>query len=253
LKRILAERELLDLPKRATRSEIEGNLADITRANRWLGATAVVLRHLSHLIALSPARQPVRILDLGTGAADIPVAIVHWARDHSIAVQIAAVDGNPEVLEYARRNTRGFPEICLAEQNILDLRFEDRCFDFVICSQILHHLENDEALSMLRSANRLSTQGIVVSDLRRRGVCIFAAEIGSRLLRNRLSRHDARVSFRNAFTPAEMRELAEQAELPCYALRFHGPCRFALIVDKRATICQPETNHSTACHARVMA
>lgn len=253
MKRILAERELLDLPKRATRSEIEGNLADITRANRWLGGTAVVLRHLSHLIGISPARQPIRILDLGTGAADIPVVIVHWAREHGIAVQIAAVDANPVVLEYARRNTRRFPEICLAEQNILDLRYEDRCFDFVVCSQILHHLENEGALSVLRAANRLSTQGIVVSDLRRRGVCIFAAGIGSRFLRNRLSRHDARVSFRNAFTDAETRELAEQAELPCFTIRFHGPCRFALILDKRTTICQPETNHSAARHARVTA
>ena len=216
-------------------------------------STGVVLRHLSHLIGVSPARQPVRILDLGTGAADIPMAIVHWARDHGIAVQIAAVDGNPEVLEYARRNTRGFPEICVTEQSILDLRYEDRCFDFVVCSQILHHLENDEALSVLRSANRLSTQGMVVSDLRRRGVCIFAAEIGSRFLRNRLSRHDARVSFRNAFTADEMRELAERAELPCYTLHLHGPCRFALIVDKRATICQPEPKHASTHHARVMA
>ena len=253
MERILAESELLDLPKRATRSEIEGNLADITKSNRWLGGTAVVLRHLSHLIGVSPARQPIRILDMATGAADIPTAIVRWARDHGIAVQIAAVDANPEVLEYARRNTRGFPEICLAEQNILDLRYEDRCFDFVVCSQILHHLENDEALTVLRSANQLSTQGIVVSDLRRRGVCIFAAQIGSRFLRNRLSRHDARVSFRNAFAPAEIRELAEQAELPCYTLQRHGPCRFALIVDKRATICQPEPKHASACHARVMA
>lgn len=212
-----------------------------------------MLRHLSHLIGVSPAHQPVRILDLGTGAADIPVAIVHWARDHGIAVQIAAVDSNPEVLEYARRNTRGFPEICLAQQSILDLRYDDRCFDFVICSQMLHHLENDEALSVLRSANRLSTQGIVVSDLRRRGVCIFAAGIGSRFLRNRLSRHDARISFRNAFSDAEIRELAEQAELPCFTLHFHGPCRFALIVDKRTAICRPEPNHSPARHARVMA
>jgi ubiquinone/menaquinone biosynthesis C-methylase UbiE len=253
LKRILAERELLDLPKRATRSEIEGNLADITKSNRWLGGTAVVLRHLSHLIGVSPARQPIRILDLGAGAADIPVAIMHWARDHGIAVQIAAVDANPGVLEYARRITRGFPEICLAKQNILDLRYGDRCFDFVVCSQILHHLENDEALSVLRSANRLSTQGIVVSDLRRRTICTYGSGIGSRFLRNRLSRHDARLSFRNAFTADEMRELAERAELPCFTIRFHGPCRFALIVDKRATICQPETNHSPARHARVMA
>ena len=225
--RVLIERELLDLPNAATRLEIERNLRDIMAANRWLGGTAIVLHHLSHLIGANPSNRPVRILDLATGAADIPIAIARWARRRGITVRITAVDGNPEVVEFARRNTLAFPEIRVDRRDILALPYRSREFHFVTCSQILHHLTNDDAVSVLRSANRIASRGIVVSDLRRRTMLLLAARLGSIFLANRLTRHDARVSLENAFTPTELLELARKADLPC-ALHLHGPFRLAL-------------------------
>jgi len=251
--RVLVQREMLDLPRQATRSEVEQNLRDIMAANRWLGGTSVVMRHLSHLIGPNPARQPIRILDLATGAADIPIAVAEWARTSGITVQITAVDANPEVVEFARRNARLFPEIRVDRQDVLLPAYRSREFHFVTCSQVLHHLTNEQAVCVLRAANRLSSQGIVISDLRRRTMCASAAWLGSHLLTNRLSRHDARISFQNAFTPREMRELAEKAGFPCWALHLHGPCRLALIVDKRTTACQPERARRSPAHAPMLA
>jgi SAM-dependent methyltransferase len=242
LERTLIEKELLDLPSGATRTEIEGNLADIAVTNRWLGGTSVILRHLSHLVCVPPATQPIRILDMATGGADIPIAIAEWAKRMGIVVHIIAVDSHPTVVEIARRNTRGYPEICVDRQDILNLPYENRSFDFVTVSQAMHHLSSDQAAAALRAANRLSTQGIIVSDLRRSTLGISLASLASHVTPNRLSRHDARVSFQNAFTPGEIKELAEKADIPHYALHQHGPCRLALIVDKRTTI--HETAHA---------
>lgn len=240
MQRTVIDKELLDVPGSATRAEIEGNLRDIAAANRWLGGTSVVLGHLTRLIGRNTNRRPIRILDLATGCADIPAAIVRWASKRDIAVRITAVDKNPDVVRIARENTRMIPEIAVEQQNILTLPYPPRAFDFVTCSQIIHHLSSEEVVTVLRTANRLSTQGIVVSDLHRRPFCISLAGLGSHLLSNRLSRHDARVSFPNAFTPQEIRELAEAAELVCYTLYAHWPCRTALVVDKRGTACKSE-------------
>lgn len=251
--RVLAEREYLDLPRQATRSEVEHNLRDIMAANRWLGGTSVVMRHLSHLIGPSPERQPIRILDIATGAADIPIAVATWARRHGITVQITAVDANPDVVEFARRNTHLFPEICVSRHDALSLPYRNHEFRYVVCSQVLHHLTNDEAIRVLGTANRLASEGIVVSDLRRRTMCSAAARAISPMLANRLSRHDAKVSFLNAFTPREMKELAKSAGLPCFAIYLHGPCRLALVVDKRATARQPERKRHLPAHAPMLA
>ena len=239
MERFLIEKEWLDLPDTATRTEIHQNLRDISAANKYFGGISVVLHHLCDMIGETPYRQPVRILDMATGSADMPIAIVEWARERNIAVQITAVDNNPIVIEQARRNTQAYPEICVDRQDILALPYEHRIFDFVSCSQIIHHLDNDSEVSVLRSADLLSTQGIVVSDLHRRTFCMVMARVFSLLAANKLSRHDLRVSFKNAFTPDELGEVALQAGICCFEVYRHGPCRLALVVDKRNVVCKP--------------
>lgn len=249
MRRAFDERELLDLPGAATRSEIQGNLKDIAASNRWFGGTAVVLGHLSRMISPDSEQDTIRILDLGTGFGDIPVAIVCWARRQGLRVRITAVDSNPMVVELARKNTESYEEICVDQQDILSLPYKDGEFQFTTCSQVIHHLSNENALAALRAANRLSTKGVIVSDLRRSRLCIVLASLASHLIRNRLSAHDLRVSFRNAFTPDELRELAKCACMPMPMVYRHGPCRLALVVDKRTSIQALSREHKKKAQA----
>ena len=230
MERTLVGKELLDLPGSATPEEIRGNLRDIAAANRRLGGTAVTLGHLKTM--LRGSRQ-LTVLDLATGLADIPVAIVQWARKNDISVKITAVDNNPTVVELACEHARAFPEIAVERRNILDLPYGDASFDYVTCSQTIHHLSNQEVEEVLRSANRLAAKGIIVSELRRRTFCRYLAGFVSMFVPNRLSRHDGRISFKNAFTQEELKELADKAGVHNYKVHVHGPCRLALVVDKR--------------------
>ena len=230
MQRTLVGKELLDLPGSATREEIRGNLRDIAFANRWLGGTSVVLGHLRDMLG---GMESVRVLDLATGFADIPMAIVRYARRHGINVEITAVDNNPTVVELACEHSSSFPEISIEQRSMLDLPYGDASFDFVTCSQTIHHLSNQEVEEVLRSANRLATKGIIISDLRRRPFCRYFAAAASMLMANRLTRHDGRLSFKNAFTPQEIEELADKAGLLPYRVYSHGHCRQALVVDKR--------------------
>lgn len=177
-------------------------------------------------------------MDVATGSADIPVQIVRWARRHGIAVCITAVDKNPIIVEIAREYVRPYPEISISQQDALQLPFKDYSFDFVTCSQIIHHLPAEDAIRLLRSANRIALQGIIVSDLRKRTLCTLASDAISFFIKNRLSKHDLRTSFRNAFSLPELFMIAREAGIPCLSIHFHGPCRIAMVVDKRAFIKQ---------------
>ncbi len=221
-----------------TRSEIEGYLRDIKFANKWLGGTSVIINHLTRLIGTNPPRQPIKILDVATGIADIPVQIVRWARRHGITVCITAIDKNPIIVEFARKYVRKYPEISIFQQDALQLPFKDGSFDFVTCSQIIHHLSAEDAIHLLRSANRIALQGIIVSDLRKRTLCTLASDAIALFIKNRLSKNDLRTSFRNAFSLPELFMIAKEAGIPCMSIHFHGPCRIAMVVDKRIFINQ---------------
>jgi hypothetical protein len=51
------------------------SLDDLRRINRWLGGKRALAKHLFPMI-LATGRKRVRLLDVGTGSADIPQMIV---------------------------------------------------------------------------------------------------------------------------------------------------------------------------------
>ncbi|MBS1115965.1 MAG: Methyltransferase type 11, partial [candidate division NC10 bacterium] len=58
--------------------ELARALGALAGINRLCGGTRTVLRHLPRLSDGLPA--PVRVLDVGTGYADIPRVVARWAR-----------------------------------------------------------------------------------------------------------------------------------------------------------------------------
>ena len=92
--------QLMDLSSRLSASErldaaehdlaqLELTLDHLVDVNRWLGGTRVVLAHLAKWL---PTEAAVRVLDVGTGAGDIPGAVARWAAKRGRVVDICAVD-----------------------------------------------------------------------------------------------------------------------------------------------------------------
>ena len=162
------------------------------------------------------------ILDLATGAADIPRAIVAWARQRRLPVRITAVDGNPEVLQIAQELCRGWPEIHLARHDLRALPYPADHFDLVLCSQALHHFGSVDAATILRRIHMLARGGYIVNDLCRNWLLIGSMSFLTRILtRSRVFQNDALQSCWAAFTVRELREMAEQAGLNNFRVTQH--------------------------------
>ena len=85
-------------------------------------------------------------------------------------------------------------------------------YDIVLCSLVLHHFSNEDAVALLGRCRELSKRFVLVSDLRRG----FLLRVGVYLLtavifREPMTRFDARLSAQRAFSFSEMRQLAIQA------------------------------------------
>ncbi|HEY2328461.1 MAG TPA: methyltransferase domain-containing protein [Verrucomicrobiae bacterium] len=185
----------------------------LEKANRWLGAHRLMLEGVGRLLG-PQFPSTLRVLDLGTGLADIPRALVAWARQNHLPVVITAVDMNPKTLDLARAACRDWPEIKLEPHDLRALPYAPESFDLVLCSLALHHFSATDVAVILRRMRKLARCGYIVSDLRRNWLTITMTRLVALIpLTSQAFRQDALQSCRAAFTIQELRTIAQQAEL----------------------------------------
>ncbi|HAX45886.1 MAG TPA: methyltransferase type 11, partial [Nitrospina sp.] len=141
--------ELLDLDE-APFEEVRDSLSDVRRVNKYLSGYKVLLHHIRFFLKEHPLELEFTILDLATGSADQPIAVVEMMRRLNIKVRIVALDINIKMLNYARDETRDYPEIDLVQGDIHAPPFGENSFDLVVNSLSLHHFARDEAVNILR-------------------------------------------------------------------------------------------------------
>ena len=202
--RAIAADEWLDDPAVGS-TELGKSFDDIERANRWFGGVAPIVREVF-------ARDCEWVLDVGCGSADIPRALLREARRRGRKLEVVGLDRSEGAIAVARERARGETALRFACAEASSLPFPDASFDVVTCSLTLHHLAPDDAIVALREMRRVARLCPLVCDLRRSlhgylGALFF----GKLIARSRLSRHDAPLSARRAYTPREMKELARQA------------------------------------------
>lgn len=223
------EQELLDHASQDP-EELAQNLRDIRRVNQLLGGTSTVLRHLPRLLADIPDKRPVTVLDLATGSGDIPLAISRWARRRDIPMTIVASDFSEDILAVANEQIADTQGITLARHDARAVPLPDKQFDIVLCSLSLHHFAPDDAVRVLGEMDRLSRVGFILNDLYRGRLGYTAAWIAARLTtRNRLTRNDAPLSVRRAYTPDELRDLLRRAGVNDTSISTHLWFRMAAV------------------------
>jgi Methyltransferase domain len=214
-----------------------GNLRDLRRVNRWLFGSRLSVRAVARLVRREPERSgSIRILDVGTGAADIPLALLDAARRRTIRTEVMAVDSRPEVLAAAAsldRRIAETPGLSLGVADGRSLPFGDRTFDVGHASLVVHHLEPRDAVGFLVELARVSRTGVVVNDLLRSRVALAGAvALATVATRNRLTRHDGPLSVRRAYSEPELVDLLAHAGLRPVA-RLRDPFRHRIAIAAR--------------------
>jgi ubiquinone/menaquinone biosynthesis C-methylase UbiE len=213
MERLTDAAELLDGPLDDPVA-LAGNLRDLGRINRRLGGVGLSAAAIE---ALAAHRDELTLLDVGTGGADIPVALIERARGRGRRMRVVGIDSRPEVLAAALRanpSLAGAVDLELYEADGRALGFPDRSFDVAHASLVLHHLDPSDAIALLREMGRVARLGVVINDLQRSRLGWLGAWlIGHLLTGNRLTRHDAPLSVRRAYRASEMAGMLRSAGL----------------------------------------
>jgi len=203
--------ELMDQPD-APPEELIRDLHDLTKLNRFGLGRRLVWECVRDVIRSNPSQKSWTLLDVATGSADIPRHLVDWARRNHIDLRITATDLHPVTLDFARKQSREYPEITIEPANLLSLPYAANSFDLVTCSQALHHFGSEDIVIALREMSRIARRVIIISDLYRSKLgCAFvwlAVHLGGG---SRFARHDGPASMRNGFKRWELDALAQEA------------------------------------------
>jgi ubiquinone/menaquinone biosynthesis C-methylase UbiE len=227
--------ELLDGPL-DDQAALAGNLRDLGRINRRLGGIDLSSAAIE---ALAAHRDELTMIDVGTGGADIPVGLIDRARARGRRLRVVAIDSRPEILAAAVLVNPAISTADGLELHVGDgrtLGYPDRSFDVAHASLVIHHLERDEAVVLLREMARVARLGVVINDLdRTRAGWLGAWLIGHILTRNRLTRHDAPLSVRRAYRASEVADMLRSVGLiPVRTVRGAFGQRYAIaaLVDR---------------------
>ncbi len=198
--------EILDDPSIDARTR-RRSLRDVACANALFGGTRAVLRELDERAFGAAHGCPLTLLDVGTGIGDIPVRARATAARRGIALTVLGLDASLELVRAAQRS--GVLAVC---GDALELPFADASVDIVICSQLLHHFEGDDAVALIREMDRVARRCVIVSDLRRSWLAAAGIWLASYPLRfHAVSRHDGVVSVLRGFTRDELTALVRAA------------------------------------------
>lgn len=204
--------EMLDAP--AAVDDLRQCLADVARLNGVFGGRRLTVKHVEQLAARVPAGRPLTVLDIGTGGADLPRALVRWARRRGRGVRVFALDRDATTVGVAGGWSRGYPEIAFVQGDALDLPFGDASVDVVVSALTLHHFDADAAARHLAEMDRVARHGVLVNDLARSRTAWVLVWLATRALaRNHMARHDGPLSVRRAYVRGELRSLCEKAGL----------------------------------------
>jgi SAM-dependent methyltransferase len=235
--------ELLDLGH-GSQVDVVQNLAEMWRLNRYFGGLSALTDHLYPLLEQYSAlradhdlpiqnSERIRVLDLGTGGAEIPVSIARWLRERSQQGRIVGVDWAARNLTAAAQNAFFVPEISLLQADALRLPFAPNSVDVVISSLFLHHFTRAQVIEVLRAAFDCARRAIIMSDLVRGKLPLLAFRFGAPLIvHHHMTRSDGLLSIRRGYTPDELRELAAEAGLSDAQVHLHHPFRMTLVARK---------------------
>jgi len=199
------EQELMDMPG-FDDHDLETAYRFMRFVNKFFGGMAPV-RDFIKKACMETGITKFKILDLGSGICDIPVAVSHWAKANGIHTRWTCLEISETACKIGRnyiiRNNA--KEIQLVHTNIFNYQ-PDQTFDLAVGSMFFHHFDNDSIIAIGRKIREFGCKRLLINDLYRSKLNYYSCSAISFLLSPKI-KHDALISITKGFRQAELHDL----------------------------------------------
>src|SRR5580704_2783161 len=143
---------------------VNQTLRELEIINRVLGGNDVTLRGLDQLLKKNRPANGFTIADLGCGGGDILKRVAEWGTKNKLRLHLIGVDANPNIIDFAKKNTDGYTNIHYETMNVLSKEFQEKKFDVVLATLFTHHFSNDLLSDLLKLLKLQTRIGIIIND-----------------------------------------------------------------------------------------
>lgn len=166
-----------------------------------------------------------RVLDIGFGAGDLPMALDRWSGADGVEAEVTAIDTDRRALDYVRSRYPNGP-VTFRHGTSRELVEEGARFDAVVSNHVLHHLGSSELQELLRNIEAYEPKVAALVDIERGPFAygLFWA-LATLFFRGSFIRHDGLVSIRRSYTFSELEEVAP----PGWTVERLRPFRLVLV------------------------
>lgn len=180
--------------------------------NKWLGGNVVTTKGLDKLykkyITAHGNAGILTIADMGCGGGDMLLLIANWARRRKIKVQLIGIDANDYTINYAKKNTSGYPEISYQTLDVFSPQFRQLSFDIVTCTLFCHHFKDAQLIDLFSNLHKQTRIGIVINDLHRHWLAYHSIKYLTRWFsKSYLVKNDAKLSVLRSFREEDIRKI----------------------------------------------
>lgn len=203
-------------------------LQGLQRINGWSQSVRTVWLPIERLLRENPGKR-YHILDVATGAGDLPIGLWKKSQKMKVALDISACDKSIQALEYAKvRAKNASAPIHFFELDVLKNSIPKH-YDIILCSLFFHHLNSEEAKEVLQKMSQAARSMVLVVDLRRNLSHWILSCLATRVLsRSEVVHTDGPRSVRAAFTTDEFHSLCQSAGLNRTNISNRWPYRFLM-------------------------
>jgi SAM-dependent methyltransferase len=184
------------------------SLQDVARSNVWFGGASAVIAELIPVLRKASARPtPLTLLDVGTGAGDIPELARRVATRNGVQLLTIGLEVTPALAAESRPRSGD-----AVAGSALALPFADRSIDIVTCSQVLHHFEAADGARLIAELHRVAKVRVIVAEVRRTWPAAIGFWCASHALGfHPVTRHDGVVSVFRGFRARELGQAVRDA------------------------------------------
>ena len=197
--------------------------------NKFFGGRAVVKEFIEgECRRLNTDR--LSILDVGSGACDIPIAMRQWSLKNGLDLQFTCLEISDFAYRMGQKNIQksGQSGIEILKADVFDYR-SGRKFDAAIGSMFFHHFKADEIVRIGEIVREAGCRSMLINDLSRSWLNYYACVAISFVL-SKAVRHDALMSIRRGFRAEDLYEILGRLGNAQIEVRRRWFCRVAGIV-----------------------
>lgn len=209
---------------------VNQTLRELDFINQWLGGNAVTLQAVKKILRSFPTEENVTIADLGCGSGEMLRLLAQQMKKQYRNTSLIGIDANANIVEYAIKQSKDFPNISFYADDILEQQFQQKKFDIVLATLFFHHFETSQLIEILRQLSR-QANFIIINDIHRHPLAYYSIKWLTQLFsRSAMVKFDAPLSVLRSFTRAEWIFILEQAGLTNYQINWRWAFRWQITI-----------------------